>query len=107
MTAATTERWRRIAAALLLCSVATTPLARDIGQDEVRRRVQSGELRPFEQILQATQARYAGARLLEVELDEDDGRILYELEILTAGGAVRELTFDARSGALLEDELED
>jgi uncharacterized membrane protein YkoI len=91
---------------LLLCSVAGAPLARDISQDEVRRRVQSGELRPFEQILQAALTRHPDATLLEVELDEDDGLILYELELLTRG-VVRELTFDARSGALLEDELED
>ena len=45
--------------------------------------------------------------MLEVELEDEHGRILYELEVLTSGGTVRELQFDARSGELLEDEEED
>ena len=103
---------RRTAAGLLLCGVALAPLARDIGQDEALRLRRSGELLPFEAVLAITSQRYPGASLLEVELEEDDGRYIYELELLIAGGergegVVRELEIDARSGEVLQDELED
>ncbi|EJT86112.1 peptidase [Pseudomonas putida S11] len=48
-----------------------------------------------------------GARLLEAELEEDDNRYEYEVELLTAEGVVREIKLDASSGALLKDEEDD
>jgi hypothetical protein len=50
--------------------------------------------------------RYPGSQLLEVELDDDDDRLIYDIQLL-ANGAVRELELDAASGAVLEYELED
>ncbi len=97
----------RALAVLLLCGVALAPLARDIGQDEALQLRRSGELLPFEAVLAVALGRYPGASLLEVELEEEDGRYVYELELLTAGGEVRELEIDARSGAVLQDEVED
>ena len=47
------------------------------------------------------------ARLLELELEEKHGRYIYEVELLTVQGQVRELKFDASSGKLLEDEEDD
>ena len=47
------------------------------------------------------------ARLLEVELEIEDGELVYELEVLTTGGQVRELEFDAATGVLVKDEEED
>ncbi len=48
--------------------------------------------------------RYSGSRLLEAELEEDDDLYVYEVELLTRVGQVRELEFDAASGPLLKDE---
>lgn len=39
-----------------------------------------------------------------MELDDDHGRITYEVKILTTDGRVMELDFDARTGELLEIE---
>ena len=47
------------------------------------------------------------ARLLEAELDDDDGEFIYEIELLTGDGVVRELEIDARTGRVLEDEVDD
>jgi len=101
------DRHSRWLIALLLCGVAVTPLARDVSQDEALRLRRSGELLPFEQLLAIAIGRYPGASLLEVELEEDDGRYIYEFELLTASDGVRELEIDARSGAVLQDEAED
>ena len=44
---------------------------------------------------------------MEHELEEDDGRYEYEVELLTQEGVVREIKLDASSGALLKDEEDD
>ena len=91
-------------AALLLAAPA---LAHDLDQNEALRLRQAGVIRPLEQLLQAALARYPDARLLEAELEEEDGRYIYEFEILTRDGAVRELELDARDGRLLKDKEDD
>ncbi|MFA5632632.1 MAG: PepSY domain-containing protein [Porticoccaceae bacterium] len=93
-----------LVAVLLSCGTAS---ARDISHNEVLELRRSGALVPFEQLLKSVEARYPGARVLEVELDEDDGIYLYEIEILTRNSQVRELEIDASNGAILADELED
>lgn len=90
--------------ALLLGSAAS---AGGVDHREVLELRRQGTLLPFEEILQVIQKRYPGSQVFEVELDRDDDRYIYEVEILTATGQFRELELDARTGAVLEDELED
>ena len=63
-------------------------------------RVESGEILPLQQILQAL-PELQQARILEVELEREHGRYVYEVEILTGDGRVQELQLDAASGELL------
>lgn len=74
-------------------------------QDEhVRSAVARGELLPLPKILALAQARVAG-EMLEVELERDDGRLVYEIKMLASvNGRVREIKLDARTGALIEIE---
>jgi len=81
--------------------------ASELSHDRVLELRRQGQLLPFEEIISLVTERHPDSRILEVELEEDDGRYLYELEILTATDQVRELELDARTGAVLEDELED
>ena len=90
---------------LLLCSLAVS--ARDLDQDEALRLRQSGTIRPVAELMQAALQRHPAARLLEVELEEGRGRYVYEFELLTADGLVRELEFDAATGQLLKDREDD
>jgi uncharacterized membrane protein YkoI len=41
--------------------------------------------------------------VLEVELEEEQGHYIYEIELLDARGRVWNLEFDARTGRLVED----
>jgi uncharacterized membrane protein YkoI len=43
----------------------------------------------------------AGSRILEVELEEKNGLLVYEIERLETGGRVREYQFNARNGELI------
>jgi uncharacterized membrane protein YkoI len=65
-----------------------------------------GDILSLQQILQYAWQQHAG-RVLEAELEEHNGRIYYEVEILDVHGEVWEMNFDARSGELLGAELED
>jgi len=97
---------RAALAALLLALVPLAP-ALDVDQDEALRLRQSGEVLSFQAILRQADERYPGARLLEAELDDDDGELIYDIELLTDDGVVRELEIDARTGRVLEDEVDD
>ncbi|MFJ7141719.1 MULTISPECIES: PepSY domain-containing protein [Pseudomonas chlororaphis group] len=95
---------RAALALLLFCSLA---VARDLDQDEALRLRQRGVILPLEQLLQQAMDRYPGARLLEAELEEKHDVYIYEVELLTVDGVVRELDLDAATGRLLKDEEDD
>lgn len=46
-------------------------------------------------------------RLLDVEVEREHGRIIYELEIMRADSIVYEITIDAQTGEWLKEEIED
>jgi uncharacterized membrane protein YkoI len=89
---------------LALLLAATPAASRDLDQDEALRLRREGLIQPLEQLLQRAMQRHPGARLLEAELEEDDGLYVYEIELLTADGIARELELDASDGRLLKDE---
>ena len=93
--------------ALSLLAVCSLTMARDLDQDEALKLRQQGIILPLEQLLETALGRYPGARLLEAELEQDDDRYQYEVELLTPQGVVREIKLDARSGELLKDEEDD
>ena len=65
-----------------------------------------GEILPLEVILGSVLQRYPG-EVLKLELDDDDGYLIYELEVLTRRGIVLEMEVDARTGHILEIEEDD
>jgi len=94
-------------ATLCLSILVAAAQARDLDQDEALRLRRDGVILPLEQLLQQALDRHSGSRLLEAELEEDDDLYVYEVELLTRDGQVRELEFDAASGRLLKDEEDD
>ena len=91
----------RMALALLaFCSVV---MARDLDQDEALRLRQQGVIMPLEQLLQQALDRYPDAKLLEAELEPKHDVYIYQVELLTAEGVVRELDFSATTGQLIKD----
>jgi uncharacterized membrane protein YkoI len=98
-----------IAVAALLCLNAghAGESARRAGDHEIARSaVARGELLPLSKILEIAQRDYPG-KMLEVELEREHGRYVYEIEILLPDGRVIELTYDGKTGELLETEIDD
>ncbi len=93
---------------ILLCLLGTsTPSWSDDADHELARRaVERGELLPLATILGSAAQTHPG-RVLDVELEHDDGRYLYEIDVLLKDGRVVELTYDGRTGKLLESEVDD
>ncbi|BAN49337.1 PepSY domain-containing protein [Metapseudomonas resinovorans] len=93
--------------ALILAIFALEAMARDLDQDEALKLREEGVIMPLEQLLHRALGLYPGARLLEAELEEEDDVYIYEVELVTADGTVRELELDARDGRILKDEEDD
>lgn len=93
-------------AALALTALAPTALADRLSHDEALRAVESREALPLARIMQIA-LQNAPGEVVEVELERDDGRLVYEVEVLSASGRVRKVEIDARTGTVLDIEDED
>ena len=89
---------------LLTVLLTSTVFARDIGQDEALSLHRSGQILSLTELWNTALARYPQSRLLEAELEEDDGQLIYEVELITPSGMVREIEIDATNGTILKDE---
>jgi uncharacterized membrane protein YkoI len=68
--------------------------------DAIREALQRGEALPLARILAIAQQAVPGD-VIAVELERKREVFVYEIKILTDGGRVREVTLDARTGAVL------
>ncbi|MEH6566523.1 MAG: PepSY domain-containing protein [Halopseudomonas sp.] len=80
--------------------------ADEIGQDEILQLVEQGSIAPLQQFIDDALSRYPG-RFLSAELEHDDGRYVYEIEVISPQRQVMELEYDALTGELLEVEEDD
>ncbi|MES2632058.1 MAG: PepSY domain-containing protein [Pseudomonadota bacterium] len=84
------------------CSVATAPaIASEKDHDRARAALKAGEVLPLATVLQRVALTHPG-EILEVELEREDGRWIYELKLLQRGGALVKLHVDAASGEVLK-----
>lgn len=88
----------------LLMSGALVPANADSdGWRDLHKEVKEGHLLGIDEIMDWLEARYEG-QILEVELEQEDGRIEYEVEMIGPQGQVVEFEFDATDGKLLSIE---
>ncbi|MCC6847006.1 MAG: PepSY domain-containing protein [Deltaproteobacteria bacterium] len=90
-------------AACLVSAGSTIARADELDHVAARQAREKGEILSLARILDAANAEFSG-EVVEVELEREKGRWEYEVELLTAGGAVIELTYDAATGRLLGTE---
>jgi uncharacterized membrane protein YkoI len=74
--------------------------------DDALRAVEMRQALPLTRIMSIAQEAVPG-EIVEIELDNEDDRLIYEVKILARNGRVREVEIDARTGAVLQVEDED
>ncbi|MDP2153943.1 MAG: PepSY domain-containing protein [Methylotenera sp.] len=78
----------------------------DISQKTARQLLSAGEILPLEKITKLAKEIKPG-KVLETELEQKKGILIYEVEILDAHSQVWEVKLDAKTGKLIKLELED
>jgi uncharacterized membrane protein YkoI len=73
---------------------------RDHDHDRARAAVKSGEALPLATVLDRIQRHHPG-QVLDVELERDDGRWLYEFKLLRSDGQLVKMLIDARTAQVL------
>ena len=78
------------------------PVVAHAGDDHerARRALQAGEVLPLKTILEKANAQFPGD-LIEAELEDEHGRMVYELKLISPDGKVMKLHYDARDGSLI------
>lgn len=86
--------------AVVLAMVLARPTAfANSEQDRARAAVQAGKVLSLKTVLDRLEREHPG-QVLEVELEQDDGRWIYEIKLLQPGGRLVKLEVDAASGAV-------
>ncbi|MDO8606847.1 MAG: PepSY domain-containing protein [Phaeospirillum sp.] len=74
--------------------------------DRARRAVEEGRILPLKEILNRAETAYPG-QLIEAELEDDDGPLVYEIKMLTKDGRLMKLLYDAQTGELIKAKSRD
>ena len=94
-----------LAKTLLAFFLATVPLTllAHAGDDHERVRAarEAGRILPLKAILERVEAGQPG-EVLEVELEDEHGRFMYEIKLLRPGGRLAKLHYDAATGEPVE-----
>jgi len=93
-----------LVALLLLCLSATAHA--DDDADRALRALERGEVRPLAEILAAVEPELGG-EIVGVEFEREDGRHVYEFEVVTPAGRLVEVYVDAATARVLEREEDD
>lgn len=72
--------------------------------ERARQAVQSGQVLPLPAVLERLQREVPG-QVLEVELEHDRGRWIYEIKLLTPAGQLTKVKLDARTAEVLRVQL--
>jgi len=96
---------------ITLCLIIITMMPPGLSQAdndyiEARRLQDTGEILSLESLLKNVRPLFPG-KILQIELETEEGKIVYEFEILGNDGIVREVYFDAKTGKLLSVKEED
>jgi uncharacterized membrane protein YkoI len=97
---ATPWRWAGVA---LVLGALLTPAARagdDGGQERARQAVAAGQILPLRDVLERVGKSYPG-QVMEVELEGENGRWVYEVKLLQADGRLIKLKLNAKTAEVL------
>lgn len=91
---------RFVLAVLLVSAISAARAEENISADVAKAMVDKGEILPLQQILKLHEAALEG-RIVEVELERERGRLIYEIKVLPTQGRYRKIQIDAANGELV------
>lgn len=97
------DRRSRLAACVLCAAALAVPPASASGKDDhdrARQAVQAGQVLPLPTVLERLQREVPG-QVLEVELEQERERWIYEIKLLTPSGQLTKVKLDARTAEVL------
>jgi uncharacterized membrane protein YkoI len=97
---------RSIGFLLVVAAILAAHMVFGDGHEMARGLAAEGVILPLEEVLEKVHASYPG-RVLEVELEDEDDQLVYEIEILNASGEVWKVYVNAATGEILSQEQED
>lgn len=99
---------RLLPIAVLSALALAAPQARadDDDLDRLRDAVSRGEVMPLSALQDEVRRAFPG-EIIRVELDEDDGRFIYEFKVLQTNGRLIEIEMDAKDGRVLDVDKDD
>lgn len=94
---------RQLRLLLLSACIGIAPVQAGSRQDHevARRALEAGEILSLRQVLSRIEREHRG-EVLEVELEHEDQRWIYEVKMLRRDGGINKLLIDARDGSVLE-----
>lgn len=96
----------RLGVAAVLAATLINAVADDIGHEAARRLRKEGVILPLEEIVARASTRWPG-QVIDTELEHEDGRYVYEIELLGTDARIREIEYDASTGEVIKFELDD
>jgi len=102
-------KFRNVHFIIIFFGVLLIPLivtASEDDHEQAKRLLDTGHIISLELILQKARKIHPG-KILEVEIENEQNVIVYEIEILDAQGIVWEIKFDASNGDLIKSKKED
>lgn len=86
---------------LLAAAVLTVPaIASDKDHDRARDAVKAGQVMPLRAVLERLEREHPG-QVLDVELEDEHGQLVYEVKLLQSDGRLVKLELDARTATVL------
>ncbi|MDR2187896.1 MAG: PepSY domain-containing protein [Azonexus sp.] len=94
--------WRKLLLTGLAAATLAAPVIADDDHEMARRALAAGEILPLRAVLDRINSQYPG-EVLEIELDDEKGRWVYEIKLLAANGGVRKLLIDAKDASVIAE----
>lgn len=86
---------------LLGAALLALPAAgRDDDHDRAREALKAGQVMPLRTLLERLERKYPG-QVLDIEIEEEDGRLVYEVKLLQNDGRLIKLALDAKTATVL------
>jgi uncharacterized membrane protein YkoI len=93
----------RLTLAAALVGVAFSATADDIGPDKAVELVEQGKIKHFRDLNAIVMGLHPGARMVDTELEDRNGKFVYSLELHDSDGMQWEVDVDAVTGDVLKN----